>query len=366
MSSCDDSHKYLVSGTCPWCGWILPQCPTIATNQAGTEKTNWNISAVVEDIERDAHANSETPIRILAQIALGGFELEAVPLLQRVLANSRPTSSLKRVAIIALRQVGERLSQDQFEQYERTLEKDQGNVAVRVLLIGYCSLKGSILESLQKKTGEHVLWIAQNAPDLAALLGPALLVEAAICCGNESSPEISLLLQESDEQTFCRLREEFDRTEDPIKRHMMLPQLARAAFDAGAWDQAEAYALAATKEPLRLTREPELDLKLKEFFGKFLGDGIHVGNIVLGRLALKSGDVAGAKRHLLAAGTTPGSPVLCSFGPDMTLARGLLQVGERETVKEYLKLCASFWHTTDHRPDKWIHILDTGGIPDFE
>src|SRR5262249_1961283 len=42
----------------------------------------------------------------------------------------------------------------------------------------------------------------------------------------------------------------------------------------------------------------------------------HIGNIVLGQIALTNGDANSAKEHLLAAARVPGSPSLGSFGPD--------------------------------------------------
>ena len=76
------------------------------------------------------------------------------------------------------------------------------------------------------------------------------------------------------------------------------------------------------------------------------GNAIHDGNVVLGRVALRRGDVAAARAHLAAAGQTPGSPQLNSFGPNMTLARDLAERGEREAVLRYFDACAKFWNTT--------------------
>ena len=76
------------------------------------------------------------------------------------------------------------------------------------------------------------------------------------------------------------------------------------------------------------------------------GNVIHSGNQILGLAALSDGNVGKAKRYLLAAGKTPGSPQLNSFGPDMVLAQKLLARGEKQAVIDYLDLVARFWATT--------------------
>jgi len=95
------------------------------------------------------------------------------------------------------------------------------------------------------------------------------------------------------------------------------------------------------------------------------GNAIHVGNMVLGLVALKEGKIEEAKKSLLAAGKTPGSPQLNSFGPNMLLAKGLLEAGEKDTVVEYLDLCAKFWRPKSSRVDEWKSDITAGQMPDF-
>jgi len=73
------------------------------------------------------------------------------------------------------------------------------------------------------------------------------------------------------------------------------------------------------------------------------GNALHHGHLLLGRVALARGDLAGAGAELLEAGRTPGSPQLNSFGPNMTLARELLGSGQTAPVREYFSLCRHFW-----------------------
>jgi len=85
---------------------------------------------------------------------------------------------------------------------------------------------------------------------------------------------------------------------DDIHRFYALRDAAKASFEIGKKDEAQAYAQQAL-----------------EFASRFRGDwnygnAIHDGHMVLGRVALRKGDVEAAKRELLEAGKTPGSPQL--------------------------------------------------------
>ena len=75
--------------------------------------------------------------------------------------------------------------------------------------------------------------------------------------------------------------------------------------------------------------------------------------------------VAEAKRLLLEAGKSPGSPQLNSFGPNMLLAKELLAKGEQEAVIEYFDLCAKFWKPQDGRLSDWKTLVISGETPDF-
>ena len=125
------------------------------------------------------------------------------------------------------------------------------------------------------------------------------------------------------------------------------------SFEVGRIEQAEAYAL----EFLDLAERLERDWNY--------GNAIHDGNLVLGRVALARGDMAEAKRRLLLAGDTPGSPVLDSFGPNMALALDLIRARERDVVVEYLGKCDRFWIASGGRLEKWSRLVERGRTPDF-
>ncbi len=138
---------------------------------------------------------------------------------------------------------------------------------------------------------------------------------------------------------------------------MYFPFLAGRAFYAEDFDKAKEYADSAL-EAAAAVEEPVLNVP---------GDAIQHGHLVLGLLALRSDDIEIANMHLLEAGKTPGSPVLGSFGPNMVLAQQLLKRGQREVVLDYLGLCRNFWArgVEDGRLDRWLVVVQNGGIPDF-
>jgi hypothetical protein len=95
------------------------------------------------------------------------------------------------------------------------------------------------------------------------------------------------------------------------------------------------------------------------------GNAIHKGHLTLGRIALRKGEVEEAKRQLLLAGKTPGSPQLDSFGPNMLLAQELIEKGENTAVLEYLGLCEKFWDLHLGKLIKWKEQIIKGEKPNF-
>lgn len=137
------------------------------------------------------------------------------------------------------------------------------------------------------------------------------------------------------------------------ERFAFLPTLAKAAFELGAVDEAEARA------------SELLDLATTFRDNWNYGNAIHDGHSVRGRVALARGDVSVARHELLEAGMTPGSPQLASFGPNVSLARDLLQKNEVPTVVEYLRRCQAFWEMEDGKIGRWIQLVESGQMPDF-
>jgi hypothetical protein len=132
-----------------------------------------------------------------------------------------------------------------------------------------------------------------------------------------------------------------------------LPRLAKAAFEAGDMDKAQSYA----------TRLIEMASQYPNDWN--YGNAIHDGYMVLGRVALRRGNVALAEQDLLNAGSTKGSPQLNSFGPNVSLAKDLLEKGRTATVLQYFALCKIFWNKHSATVDAWSETVRGGGVPNF-
>jgi tetratricopeptide (TPR) repeat protein len=139
--------------------------------------------------------------------------------------------------------------------------------------------------------------------------------------------------------------------DSPENRVNHLSELAKLAYAAEVPEKAKKFASEAVEV------KPE---------SNNYGECLHHGNLILGQLALQDNDIVSARRYLLQAGKTPGSPTLDSFGPNMTLAKMLLEKGERQVVLDYLDLCAKFWESgREDRLPQWKRTVKQGGIPDF-
>lgn len=162
------------------------------------------------------------------------------------------------------------------------------------------------------------------------------------------------------EMSITEIKQELEKEKIPEKSFYLLSDLVR------------------TYASVKITDEMVPDAKksadsLLESSGKFkknwnYGNAIHHSHLVLGRLNLLSGKVDGAKKELKLAAQTPGSPQLNSFGPNMTLAKELLEKGEKTAVLEYFDDCLRFWKSEFAKPsvDEWKTDIANGKTPQFD
>jgi tetratricopeptide (TPR) repeat protein len=148
---------------------------------------------------------------------------------------------------------------------------------------------------------------------------------------------------------------ELERARDltPLAKRELPLDLAEAAFRAGDFVKARTYAehllAAAVSQPRNWA----------------YGNAVHKGNLVLGRLAVREGRIEDAISFLRRSGETPGSPQLDSFGPNMSLARDLIERGETEAVLAYFAACRVFWKMGADRLDQWASLVSAGQVPNF-
>jgi len=131
-----------------------------------------------------------------------------------------------------------------------------------------------------------------------------------------------------------------------------LSYATKLAVRAGELDKAETWAT-------------ELLLRGKEQLCHY-GNALYDGNLVLGQVALRrDGDATKAKWFLMESARTPSSANLHSFGPNMSLARDLLERGERDSVLQFLAQCRTFWKMGEKSLDQWISDVRRGKTPNF-
>jgi len=145
---------------------------------------------------------------------------------------------------------------------------------------------------------------------------------------------------------------ELNNADSEIHRFYALNDAAKTSFNAKEYEKAERYAV-------------ELSMLAEKYPNDWnYGNAVYDAHIVLGRLALLENDIETAKEELFLAVKTPGSPQLDSFGPNMTLARDLIEKGQTESVILFLIECKRFWY--DHQKvDEWIKVIESGKMPDF-
>ena len=136
----------------------------------------------------------------------------------------------------------------------------------------------------------------------------------------------------------------------PELRFYALGQAAKQSFAAGKVEDAKKYA-------------QELMTLLPSFRqNSEYGNAAHDANLTLGRIAVREGRMDDAKRHLIESVRTPGARQM-DYGPNMSLAKDLLEKGERQAVLDYFAVCRKFWNYG--RLDEWSQQVKEGKIPDF-
>lgn len=165
--------------------------------------------------------------------------------------------------------------------------------------------------------------------------------------------ELGLTAQQGHARALAAYRAALAATADPLDRSSLLADGGKVALSLADL----AFAEESGKELLTIAATLE---------HRSAGDEIHHGHMLLGRVALRRRDIAGAKAHLMASAEIDGSPTLSSFGPNMALAKELLEAGESKVVLAYFDRLRRFWKAGCHGSlDSWGADVRGGRVPDF-
>ncbi len=148
------------------------------------------------------------------------------------------------------------------------------------------------------------------------------------------------------------------------KRRYLLQDLADTAFELKDYDGAKALATELILDFGQSANESGYD------------NATHLGNIILGRVALRQNDVAKAKEYLLIAIRAPlRKRASWLENINTSLAKELFAAGEKDTVLEYLHLCESLSNLTTEKVlfaeqltllKRWQVEITQGKTPSFD
>src|SRR5438477_886502 len=300
---------------------------------------------------------------------------------------------------------GRNLGKTDVDKLEADIRKTPEDIDKRLKLIGYYDSNGrSSLDHLRLRT--HVLWMVQNHPEHPAVAEPslrdlrddpegtaqmtALWYKNAATCDTSSA-----VLKSAETFFFGKDPEEADRLihclseKEPNNPQWAneLAQLYRMSGIPGrSFPNLTERALYAYDQVLELLHSPA---ERQALAGDMAGAAFKIGdfegaaalaklylqstdrnatqkaNTILGRVALRSGDVGAGKQYLLDSSGAGAARDIATYGPMMALARELLEKGERDIVRQYLEKCLILWPRGENALRNWISDIQRGGTPNF-
>jgi len=309
------------------------------------------------------------------------------------------------VKSILLLYSGKSISKSKAVELEADLKKTPDKIDDRLVLIGYYTTNArTSMDHLRLRT--HVLWMIENHPEHPATAEPGL---RDLPDDTDGNAQILVLWNKNleshgDDLAVLKDAEKFFFGKDPGEADQLIHRIAQKEPNDKQWpgelaalyrmsgipgehiDDPGARAIESYKRVLELTQNvtgreslagdmAQAAFKVGDLAGAAELAKIHLrsrdrsalqrSNTILGRVALRSGDIAGAKQYLLESSGPLAAKDVSVSGPTLVLAKELLQQGEREAVLQYLDNCLSLWPRGEGVLQLWIADIKNGKTPNF-
>jgi hypothetical protein len=308
------------------------------------------------------------------------------------------------VRAILLLYSGKSLSKPKAEELESTVRKTPEKIDERIVLIGYYSANAKTPAD-RTRLRTHVLWMVENHPEHPSTAEPSLRDLPDDADGNAQILALwrKNLEAHRDDLPVLKNAEKFFFAKDPLQADALIHRIAEKEPGNREWPNELAQLYRMFGIPDRRIEDPaqraaegyrrvlaltqgtsarqtlagdmaDAAFKLGDFAGAAELARIYLqgtdrtapqrGNTILGRVALRSGDVPLAKQYLLDS-SKPDVRKDTLGGPSMVLAKELLEQGERDVVLQYLDNCVLLWPKGEGVLQLWIADIKNGRMPKF-
>lgn len=171
---------------------------------------------------------------------------------------------------------------------------------------------------------------------------------------------------------LAELKKVYKNTDNEAQKSMLLPKMAKAALEIpgeldSADEQADLMISQAKTESMKWPPETNGPVYSS-------GEGMispetnflfYFGYLTKGMVALKKGDTDKSAEFLLKSAEVYRAMNSMAQGPNMSLAKALLEAGRHDEVIEFLNKCGKVWKVDQGKVGKWTAEIKAGKIPDF-
>jgi tetratricopeptide (TPR) repeat protein len=172
---------------------------------------------------------------------------------------------------------------------------------------------------------------------------------------------------------LAELTKIYNKSDNEAHKAMLLPQMAKAAIEIPEeLDLADKQAdLMISQANTALKKSPPGARAAGPSWraGKMISPEIdflfYFGYFTKGMVAVKKGDNEKAVEFLLKSGDAYKAHNSLVQGPNMSLAKALLEAGQKDAVIEFLDKCGKVWKTGQGKIGKWTVEIKDGKTPDF-